>query len=78
VPYIGLVGLKAEDGIGSVLNWIVKASIATAFIYYAFPAIRATLTDNQAVNQPALTRKLEYRRRRAEAAKSRFNTSGKI
>ena len=44
VPYVGLTGLKAEEGIAEVLNWLVKAAVVSAVIYYNFPAIRAALS----------------------------------
>ena len=44
VPYVGLTGLKAEEGIAEVLNWVVKATVVSAVIYYNFPAIRAALS----------------------------------
>lgn len=49
VPYVGLVGLKAEDGIADVLNWLVKATVVSAAVYFNFPAIRAALSE---VGQP--------------------------
>jgi hypothetical protein len=44
VPYVGLMGLKAEDGIADVSNWLVKATIVSAAVYYSFPAMRAALS----------------------------------
>ena len=44
VPYVGLIGLKADDGIAEVLNWLVKAALVAAAVYYTFPAIRAALS----------------------------------
>jgi hypothetical protein len=46
VPYVGLVGLKADDGIADVLNWLVKAAMVVAAVYYTFPAIRAALSTD--------------------------------
>jgi hypothetical protein len=47
VPYVGLIGLKAEDGIADVLNWLVKAAMVAAAVYYTFPAIRAALSTDR-------------------------------
>jgi hypothetical protein len=51
VPYVGQIGLKAEEGIAEVLNWIVKATVVSAVIYYAFPAIRAALSQPRRLDQ---------------------------
>jgi hypothetical protein len=47
VPYVGLIGLKAEDGIADVWNWLVKATLVGAAVYYAFPEIRAALSADR-------------------------------
>ena len=47
VPYVGLIGLKADDGIADILNWLVKATIVAAAVYYTFPAIRAALSTDR-------------------------------
>ena len=62
VPYVGLIGLKAEEGIAEVLNWIVKAAIITAAIYFVFPAIRAALS--RTAGPQGMTRSRLARRRR--------------
>jgi hypothetical protein len=47
VPYVGLIALKADDGIVDVWNWIAKAPIVCAAVYYTFPAIRAALSAHR-------------------------------
>ena len=60
IPFVGLIGLKAEDDVGAVLNWIVKAGILTVAIYYFFPAIRAALSRSAAEHKPARARKSRF------------------
>jgi len=43
IPYVGNIAFKAEEGTLEVLNWIVKASLVTAAVYFFFPAIRVEL-----------------------------------
>jgi hypothetical protein len=57
VPYVGLTGLKAEEGIAEVLNWLVKATVVSAVIYYNFPAIRAALSGACRRDQRGVLRK---------------------
>lgn len=72
VPYVGLVGLKAEEGVGDVWNWLAKAAVVSAGIYYTFPAIRAALSRSRTEGPPQLTRKSKSRRLREEAAQARL------
>lgn len=67
VPYVGLVGLKAEEGIGDVWNWLVKAAVVSAVVYFNFPAIRAALSRTQLAGQPQLSPKAEAKLRLADA-----------
>lgn len=60
VPYVGTAALKAEEGIGEVLNWIVKATLIAAAVYVFFPAIRAALAQKD--------RSIHQRRPRAPGA----------
>jgi len=77
VVYISLTALKAEEGVAEVLNWVVKASFVTAFIYFTFPALRAALSGTGSpseLNQDqALTvRPAAYRRLRAESMRAQL------
>jgi hypothetical protein len=60
VPYVGLVGLKAEDGIADVLNWLVKATVVSAAVYFNFPAIRAALSENGRRNLRKMPGKMRF------------------
>lgn len=68
VPYVGLIGLKAEEGIGEVWNWVVKATVVSTAIYFIFPAIRAAMSRSRRESQSQSTGKTKLRRRRTEAA----------
>ncbi|MEI6784180.1 MAG: hypothetical protein WCQ21_25085 [Verrucomicrobiota bacterium] len=37
-PFVFLWGMKAEEGIGEILNWVVKASVVVAVILWLSPA----------------------------------------
>ena len=56
LPYIGNIAFKAEDGIAEVLNWIVKATIVSAAVYWCFPAIRAALVGEAGYSEPELAK----------------------
>jgi hypothetical protein len=60
VPYVGLIGLKAEDGIADVLNWLVKATIVSVAIYFNFPAIRAALSGDLSRNRRGMPGKRRF------------------
>jgi hypothetical protein len=60
VPYVGLVGLKAEEGIAEVLNWVVKAAVVSAAIYFIFPAIRAALSEARRGDRRVMLRKRRF------------------
>ena len=62
VPYIGLIGLKAEDGIADVLNWLVKAALVGAAVYYTFPAIRAALSTDRMWELPRVSGNVRFSR----------------
>ncbi len=47
-PYVLILGIKAEDGIEDVVNWVVKAVIVSTVTIYACPAIRAALSTVRA------------------------------
>jgi hypothetical protein len=42
-PYIFSYGMKAEEGVGEILNWLVKATIVAAAVIYLLPALRNEL-----------------------------------
>jgi hypothetical protein len=67
VPYVGLIGLKSEEGVAEVLNWIVKAAIITAAIYFIFPAIRAALSRG---GKPGEARRSRFRQQQSDRAKA--------
>ena len=56
IPYVGSIAFKAEDGISEVLNWIVKATIVSAAVYWCFPAIRAALVGKAGFSEPELAK----------------------
>jgi hypothetical protein len=62
VPYVGLIGLKAEDGIADVLNWLVKAALVGAAVYYTFPAIRAALSTDRMWELPRVSGNVRFSR----------------
>jgi hypothetical protein len=64
VPYVGLTGLKAEEGIAEVTNWLFKATIVSAAIYYAFPAIRAALSGNSREDRGGMSGRMAKARNR--------------
>jgi len=70
VPYVGLVALKAEEGIGDVWNWLAKAAFISAGIYFVFPAIRATLSTAPAAPPPAVELRPRSRRLPKDAARA--------
>lgn len=43
VPYIFYTAVKAEEDIGHVLNWTVKATVLLTFVFFAFPNLRRAL-----------------------------------
>ncbi len=43
IPYVFYTAVKAEDDIGHVLNWTVKASLLLGAIFVAFPHLRLEL-----------------------------------
>jgi hypothetical protein len=43
LPYVGSIAFKAEDGIGEILNWIVKATLVAAAVVLLFHDIRKAL-----------------------------------
>ena len=42
--YVLVLGIKAEEGIEDVVNWVTKAAIISFVVIHAFPALRAALT----------------------------------
>ena len=46
-PYIFSVGMKAEEGVGEIVNWLVKATIVAAAVIYLLPALRSELFRHQ-------------------------------
>ncbi|MFA5190451.1 MAG: hypothetical protein WC740_06995 [Verrucomicrobiia bacterium] len=42
--YILVLGIKAEEGIEDVLNWITKAAVISVAVIYICPALRAALS----------------------------------
>jgi hypothetical protein len=46
-PYIFSYGMKTEEGVGEMLNWLVKASIVAAVVIYLLPALRNELLRDQ-------------------------------
>jgi hypothetical protein len=43
-PYILVLGIKAEEGIEDVVNWITKAALISFLVICACPALRAALS----------------------------------
>lgn len=43
MPYVCVVGIKAEDGIGYVVNWIVKAALVAALVLFVVPVLRGAM-----------------------------------
>jgi hypothetical protein len=62
VPYVGLIGLKAEVETAEVLNWLVKATIVCTAVYYSFPAIRAALSADPVRNLRRVSSDLKFPR----------------
>ena len=52
VPYVFFAAVKAEDGIGNVVNWSVKACILLVGISTIFPAFRHALFSRTIEQQP--------------------------
>jgi hypothetical protein len=52
VPYVFFAAVKAEDGIGLVVNWSVKACILLGGISIIFPAFRHALYSGATEQQP--------------------------
>jgi hypothetical protein len=72
LPYVGLVGLKAEEGIGDVWNYLAKAALVSVAIYYIFPAIREALSGSLPVSPRPSSGRSRSRRRRGAAARVHF------
>lgn len=43
IPFVGFSAIKAEDGVGVVLNWFLKAVFVLVLIHFCLPAMRALL-----------------------------------
>ena len=71
VPYVGAIAFKAEEGVAEVLNWIVKAAIVAAAVYWAFPAMRANLS------RKAGTPETQLPRRRSESFRKHGERTGR-
>ena len=46
-PYIFATGMKAEEGFGEIVNWVVKATIVAAAVIYLLSALRSQLFRHQ-------------------------------
>ena len=47
LPYIFATGMKAEEGFGEIVNWVVKATIVAAAVIYLLSALRSQLFRHQ-------------------------------
>ena len=48
--YVGIVALKAEDSVGFVLNWIVKATVVAAAVIWYFSGDEASAVSGEATD----------------------------
>ena len=51
LPFIANVAVKAEDSIGMVLNWVVKAAIVMFAVSWFLPGLKDTLFTHKTVRQ---------------------------
>lgn len=65
-PFIFFFGLKAEEGMGEIVNWVFKASVVAAAVYFTLPNLRAALSSKAATAKVRRSPR-GHRRRRAHA-----------